>query len=70
MDEQDYPQAGMDIQKNTLAPQLRTPSIRSRIEMQKKELLKQVETLTRIEKLLDENPAIEEFQNLTSKVRF
>lgn len=42
-------------------------SLRSRISFQKKTLVEQIKQLERLEKLLDDNPAIEEFQDLIGR---
>lgn len=47
---------------------LRNPPIRKRMELQRAELVKRIEVIDQAIKLLDENPAIEKFQDVMQKL--
>lgn len=47
----------------------RALSLRKKIELQKQGYEEQIKHLDELLKLLDENPAIEKFQNLSAKIR-
>lgn len=64
----DSQKIGAAIQHYDSPTKMVNVSIRNRVEARIREHTKQIEHLEKIKKLLDENPAIEQFQDLISKV--
>jgi len=64
----DEPTQAMESAKSLGSAMLRNPPIRKRMELQRAELMKRVEYIDSALKLLDENPAIEAFQDVMGKL--